>query len=321
MAKYRMQRDGDIKTIDEKRLRKKLRTNDLSGLELVRRDDEEDWVQLCETDLFRDEVPFMGDPIFAARRRQIRGFMGHLSAWIITGTIMAILGDWFPVWLLIWGAFLAVHGLKVLPSAIHVINGQIAGRRPASLIESPATHRHAVAPSAVKRSGVDNEIAEVRALLAKRDDEEAARLAREVEQLDATMAELARRRADLEAQLSPDELRELEQARSEADLRLQKVTNAQDRDLLRKELAVVEQRHQAVEHALRTLERLRSQERMAHHQLKQLRLDLSQTRAQMVDLPDFADRVEAIRIEAAAIEEVEETLADHRRVPNRLSDG
>ena len=322
MAKYRVQRDGDIKTFDEKKLRKKLRSNDLTGLELVRRQDDEDWTPLCETALFRDEVPFRGQPLDAARRREVQGFGGHLTGWLITAGVMAALGDWFPVWLLIWGVFLLMHAAKVAPSALRLwlagdllsapTQTSLAAATPQSqAIEAPQSH----APLA-------GEIGEIRALLNKRGDAQAARLTQEVEQLASTMHQIGRRRADLEAQLSPNEMRELETARDETNLRLQNATTEQDRDLLQQELEAIDQRQQAVEQAQRTLTRLQSQERKAQHQLKQLRLDLSQAEARSVDVPNLADRVEALRLDAAAVEEVEEVLAASRRAAqNRLSEG
>ena len=305
MANYRVQHDGEVATLDEDKLRKKLRGNDLSGLELVRREGDERWVPLCETELFRDEVPFRGRPLDAARRREVQGFMGHLTGWVITAGVMGALGSWFPFWLLIWGVFLLVHGAKVAPSAIGLLGAASQGSLPAG----SEPRREAIGPS----SALAEEVARVRALLNERGGEPAARLTGEVDDLVATLREIGRRRADLESQLAPDEVRALEKAREETSLRLQSATTERDRDLSRQELVAVDQRHEAVLHAQRTLARLQSQERVAEHQLKQLRLDLSQAEARTVDGPDFADRVEAIRLEAAAMEEVEEGLAESRR--------
>ena len=51
---------------EKTKLHEKLRRTDFTGLELVRRDDDERRVPLWETDLFRDEVPFRGRPLDAA---------------------------------------------------------------------------------------------------------------------------------------------------------------------------------------------------------------------------------------------------------------
>ncbi len=313
MAKYRVQGKDGVETIDEAKLRKRLRSNKLSGLELVRREDHESWVPLCETELFRDEVPFRGHPLDAARGRQVQGFLGHLSGWTITAAIMGALGSWFPFWLWIWGVFLVVHAVKVAPAALGLLeSGRLFGAASRVGI-SEGTERQAVAASVLDSSPLVDEVAQVRALLAQRGGEEDARLAREVERLASTLSEVAHRRADLDTQLSPDELRELDEAREETEHRLRSANTEQDRDLLRQELEAVAQRREAVERAQRTLERLQTQERVARHQLKLLRLDLSQAEASMVDVPNLADRVEAIRRDAMAIEEVEEALAGSRQ--------
>ncbi len=314
MANYRLQRSDDVQTIDEKKLRKKLRSKDLTGLELVRREDDEAWIPLCETELFREEVPFHGNPLDAARRRDVQGFLGHLTGWVITAGVMAALGNWFPFWLWIWGVFLVVHGLKVAPSALALTgNGALfdAFSR-ISLPQTPSGVRPALPPNANPSSSLANEAEQVRALLLERGGEDNARLACGVEELAATLAEIARRRIDLENQLSPDKLRKLDDAREEATRHLASASTEQDHRLLRAELEAIDRRSEAIEHAQRTLERLRSRERAAEHQLMQLRLDLSQAEARTVDIPDFADRVETIRIEAAAMEEVDEVLADRK---------
>ena len=316
MAKYRVQRSDGVQTIDEKKLRKKLRSNDLSGLELVRREDDQSWTPLCETELFREEVPFRGHPMRAARHRQVKDFLSHLTGWTITAGVMASLGQWFPFWLLIWGFFVVAHGAKVAPAALGLLGEHRLLQAPqaaASLPEPDQAERKAIAPPANASSPLSDEVAQIRTLLDKRGGPQADSLAREVEQLVKTLQEIARRRADLEAQLTPTELQELEAAREQTRLRLESAKTDQDRDLSRQELEAIEQRYEAVEHAKRTLERLQSRERVAGHQLKQLRLDLTQAEAHVVDVPDFAGRVEAIRIEADALEEVEEVLAQAKR--------
>lgn len=308
MVKYRVQSDDEVHTLDEQKLRKRLRSNDLTGLELVRPEGETQWVPLCETALFREEVPFSGDPLDAARGRQVKGFFGHLTGWFIVAGIMAAFGSWFPFWILIWGVFVGVHALKVAPSVLGLLGGgKLLAPGPPRLAEPTA---QAALPPVAGRSPLAGELEAVRALLRRRGGAHAEALGGQLEQLATTLEEIAQDRADLEALLSPDALQELERTRAETVQRLEAAPSGQDRELVRLELEALEGRLEAVEHAKRTLARLQSRERVAEHHLEQLHLDLAQAGANRIDVSDFAARVEAVRHETAALEEVEELLAD-----------
>jgi hypothetical protein len=58
--------------------------------------------------------------------------------------------------------------------------------------------------------------------------------------------------------------------------------------------------------AMRVLQRLRVRREMAEHQVKQLRLDLSRGAAVGLDVPELSSRLQYIRHEVDAREEVEE---------------
>jgi hypothetical protein len=60
---------------------------------------------------------------------------------------------------------------------------------------------------------------------------------------------------------------------------------------------------------MRVLERLRVRREVAEHQLKQLRLDLSRGAASGLDLPELSSRLQFIRDEVDAKEEVAEIAA------------
>lgn len=332
MATYRVQNGNEVEALDEAKLRKKLRDNDYSGLELVRRDDEDEWKPLCETQLFRQEVPYRGDPRDAAKRRKVRGFAGHLVGWAVVLAIFGATGNWFPIFMLIWGVFVALHGLKALPTAIELhregkLFGEPTGRGAREVSDGasePDVERAASAGEASRPQDAlpfAEEVRRVRALLAKQGGKQAVRLAEQVERLASTLRELATKQADLEEQASADELGKLERSRDKANERLRIATSDQDRKLARIELEAVDQRRRAVEDARKTIERLQSRERVAGHQLKQLRLDLSRSEATAVELPDLSSRLEEIRIEAEALDEVEEALAaeapDRRAVVDR----
>jgi hypothetical protein len=61
---------------------------------------------------------------------------------------------------------------------------------------------------------------------------------------------------------------------------------------------------------MRVLQRLRVRRELAEHQLKQLRLDLTRDAAVQLDVPELSSRLEYIRHEVDAREEVEEIDAD-----------
>ena len=68
----------------------------------------------------------------------------------------------------------------------------------------------------------------------------------------------------------------------------------------------MEGRADTIAKAMRVLERLRVRREVAEHQLKQLRLDLSRSAAGGLDVPELSSRLQFIRDEVDAREEVRE---------------
>jgi hypothetical protein len=119
-------------------------------------------------------------------------------------------------------------------------------------------------------------------------------------------AELAMRQADLEEQTTEGERAALAAAVSEAQASLEHASQAQDRRLFERQLDVLRRREEAITKAMRVLQRLRVRRELAEHQLKQLRLDLSRGAAVGLDVPELSSRLQYIRHEVDAQEEVEE---------------
>jgi hypothetical protein len=117
-------------------------------------------------------------------------------------------------------------------------------------------------------------------------------------------ADLAARQADLEEQTSDRERAALAVAVAEARARLERADLDQDRRLFERQLEVVLGREEAIAKAMRVLERLRVRREVAEHQLKQLRLDLSRGAASGLDVPELSSRLQFIRDEVDAREEV-----------------
>ena len=83
--------DGKTRSVTEERLRKRLRRNRYSGTELIRQNGEAEWIPLYESAVFRQEVPYRGDPVDWARRRKLQDFSCHAASFVGMGIV------WF-VW-------------------------------------------------------------------------------------------------------------------------------------------------------------------------------------------------------------------------------
>jgi hypothetical protein len=146
----------------------------------------------------------------------------------------------------------------------------------------------------------------VRALLEQRGGSEAKHLLAEVDGIVKLVAQLSARESDLEEQTTAAERSSLAASQADARVRLESASTAQDRRLFERQLEVLRRREEAIAKALRVLERLRVRRDMAEQQLKQLRLDLSRGAAVGLDVPELSSRLQFIRHEVDAREEVEE---------------
>jgi serine/threonine protein kinase len=315
---YHVQSRRKIHRYDEDKLAELIRRGKLSGVELVRRDDEEQWQPLFESRVYRREVPGTGDPRDAARLRVLRGLVGHLSGFVITGIVMYSTQHHFPFWMAIWGVVLGMQALGSAPAAWILLQRRRVEGAPGAVAVGPAPgagEARQMAPRAGAGgapSVVAQEAARVRALIEQRGGKDTARLLAEVDGILKLTAELAARQADLEEQTSDSERAALATAVAQARARLERAELAQDRRLFERQLEVVQGREEAIAKAVRVLERLRVRRDVAEHQLKQLRLDLSRGAASGLDVPELSSRLEFIRYEVDAKEEVEEIAAERR---------
>jgi serine/threonine protein kinase len=313
---YHVQTNHRVRTYDEGKLVELIRRSKLTGMELVRRDDEEAWLPLFDTRIYRREVPSSGDPRDAARWRLVRGVAGHFTGFFITCVVMYATQGHFPFWLAIWGAVLAVQAAGAIPAAWTLFQRRRGEGVPAVASPAlPAGGAPALAPppqATGAPSPVAQEAARVRALIEQRGGSDMPRLIAEVDGILKLTADLAARQADLEEQTSDRERASLAAAVSEARARLDRADLAQDRRLFERQLEVLQDREEAIAKAVRVLERLRVKREVAEHQLKQLRLDLSRGAASGLDVPELSSRLQFIRYEVDAKEEVEEIGADPR---------
>jgi hypothetical protein len=303
-----------VRRYDEGELAHLIRRGRLTGVELVRRDDEEQWQPLFESRVYRREVPTLDDPRDAARMRVIRGVVGHFTGFFITSVVMYATQGHFPFWLAIWGAVLAMQALSAAPAAWTLlrrrrVEGGPVAVGPALPAPEPAALPSPAGPARVP-TAVAQEAARVRALIEQRGGSDTPRLLAEVDGILKLTAELAARQADLEEQTSDRERAALATAVGEARARLDRAELMQDRRLFERQLEVLQGREEAIAKAVRVLERLRVRREVAEHQLKQLRLDLSRGAASGLDVPELSSRLQFIRYEVDAKEEVEEIGAD-----------
>jgi hypothetical protein len=304
-----------VKVYDEGEVAELIRKGRLTGAELVRRNDEEQWQPLFESHVFRREVPTYADPRDAARLRMVRAVAGHFTGFFITCVVMYSTQGHLPFWLAIWGAVLAMQTVGALPSAWTLLRqrqqqGPVAGNPPLPAADAralPATPPPALAAPV---SPVVQEAARVRTLIEQRGGKDSARLIAEVDGILKLIAALTAREADLEEQTSEPERAAVAAAIADARARLARADLAQDRRLFERQLEVVQGREEAIGKAIRVLERLRVRREVAEHQLKQLRLDLSRGAASGLDVPELSSRLQFIRYEVDAKEEVEEIGAD-----------
>ncbi len=301
-AVYHVEQNRKIRDYDEKRLVELIRRGKLTGVELVRRDDEAQWQPLFESNLFRREVPSTGDPRDIARERMLRGLGGHFTGFVITAVVMMSVTHQFPFWMWIWGVVLALQSLGSLPAAIALFRRRRAqGGDVPAVVEAPRLPP----PPAAPPSPVAQEGARVRALIEQRGGKDTARLLSDVDAILKLAGDLDVRQADLEEQTSAAERTELATAITEARARLARAEQDQDRRLFERQLEVLQSREEAIRKALAVLERLRVRRQLAEHQLKQLRLDLSRGAASGLDVPELSSRLEFIRFEVDAKAEVD----------------
>jgi hypothetical protein len=307
-GEYYVQTERGIRRMGEERLRRKLRRRRLSGLELVRREGEEGWTALHDRKVFREEVPVGGDPRDAARWRVVREFGGHLAAFIGVGIGMTLMTGQVPFWLAFWGIGLFAHGVRALPALLGLIReGRLelpdgASRRPKAL-------RPGRAQPPVLSPSFLGEVERVRGLLRTRPGAEGRESLAEIDRLVASVTALTEKERDLEEQTSPRELEQMRAAQEEAEAKLAAAGSNYDRQLFQRQVEILAGRRRAIDKALVQLERMRVHRSMAEHQLKQLRLDLSQAEARRVEAPELSSRILRIRHEIDAFDEVEEALA------------
>lgn len=300
-------RDGKTSSLTETRLRRKLRRNQLSGDELIRRADDGKWIPIHDSAIFRQEVAVRGDAADWARRRKLRGFARHAVTFVTFGIAWFLVTGQIPEWMAFWGIGLAVHAVSALPAAFS--GNRIARTIPASERALPG-EPDVPAPEEMLSAAFRSEVERVKKLLNARGGDDTASLVAEIDHIVGRITELATKRRDLAEQTSESERHQLAASLEEAERKLIEATSADDRRLYQRQFDVLRQRQQAIDKALVVIERLVIRRDVAENQIKQLRLDLSRDDASSASVPELTSRLEDIRHEVDARELVDEAIAE-----------
>ena len=298
--------DGRTRSISERRLRRKLRRNRFSGDEMVRRGDEGEWVPIYKSDLFRQEVPYTGDPAVWVSKRKVKDFLQHACSFVMFGIAWYVFRGEVPAWMGFWGIGLAFHAIGTLPAALPLLRQkrELAAPPTPALPETPAP-----LPDLLLSASFLEEVERVKELLSRRGGEETQPLVAEVDAIVSRMHDLAMKQRDLSEQTSPEERDALRDTLEEAERNLVAADNTNDRRLYQRQTEVVRQRSEAIDKALGVLGRLKVRQDVAEQQIKQLRLDLSRGEASSASVPKLTSRLSDIRHEVDATERVDEAIA------------
>jgi len=286
----------------EGELRHKLRSNDLSGLELARPEGVEQWVALHELPIFQEEVPTDGNPRQTALRRVTRSFVGHAGIWAAVLGVTGGYGEW---WGWAWGAFVAYHAYQALPYVWELIRsrrgerpetdgGLAAGEAPPELAafsrEADRVRELIEARDGADReellAAVDSTVGHVRELLVKERELSLLTRAEADDALDQDVTELDARRRTLE----PDDTR--------------------GRTLLEERYKMIDSRREALTLARRSLENLRGRRQLAEDQVRLLRVELVSSSAASSEAPDHRERLASMRHRLGALQELDTTLEE-----------
>lgn len=291
MDSWIVQKDGATKTYSDKKLRKKLRSGDLSGVELARRDGASGWTPLHELPIFSEEVAFTGDARSAAWTRQASGFGWHLAVFL---GVMWFLG--FPWWGIFWGIGVAGH----LWGSRTALLGLAQGAQAQAQLPQPTASAAPVAED-------DFSAALEKALGALEQDGES------VSAIRADAEALHARRLAFEAAISDIDIGALEAELAQRRAAVDAAERAADIESFSREVVALEGRLESAHEAVAARDRLAAQERELLHQLEGIRLARLRASLDEEAPVDAAAQIGEIRERIAAEAEVDARLAAARR--------
>ncbi len=322
MSEWVVQKGREVLTLSDEKLRKQLRGNDLSGTELARREDREEWAPLHDYAVFAEEVPHVGDPATAASKRQLLGLAAHAGIFVVVGCIVS-----FPWWLAIWGLFLGGHAVRSLSAARHLLGLDRSPLRRA--VTAGGTHTGATggtgeqtAEEALRHdpylTELDEAIGELRSALDASpghmpDRPDLGRIRSSAEQAHTKRCALL----DLvDTKLQRKLERDLIQVRKDAA----EAPDDRTAETYEAEARAIAERLAAMKGAFAAAERLRSRESALLHQLQGARLDLLRSGISEEPVaPGLGPKLDRLRGELEAEAEVEAELVRARTAANRVT--
>ncbi len=304
MTKWLYQDGTTVKELTEDKLRKKLDSGDLSGLELCRPESDSTWRPLHAWPVFAEVVPFTGAPRLAAVNRARTGFAWHLFAFGGVLGFLTLQTGAVPAWSIFWLMGLAAHAFKTLPA----------------LWPQPSTQEtQAPAPEALPAEVPLHELPEsgflqqVTAVLKELGQSGAERV--DVEALREGATALDDALDGLTRASDPEAGVQLQQDLAEAEERVHAAPDEASAEIFREEARAIVARLDAWTAAANTISRLQARQRTLLHQLHALQLDLTRGEMSVSNSRDpVREQVARLRQEALAASEVEEDLARARRL-------
>lgn len=330
-----VQDGGRTRQMSEEKLRRRIRHNDYSGLELAHRDGETDWRPLHTFELFREEVPHDGNSERVAALRALRGWALHSLAFIgfVGLPFMGVFHE-FQWWMLFvlfgWGAGFLTHTMKILPALrslrgiLDPVSGAHPAARTATAAASDSAAQAAKAPTATSAASaspsapppdpflaqIDTALAEVgRAFDAAPDEKKI-----DLPAIRAAAENLHRRRVALTAVGGEAAVASLAAEQEAAKARVAAAAgDPRSAAVLQEELDAITARLAATREATAAEMRLLARERALLHQLESLRVSL--LRASVEDpsvdqaRASLADAVTRVSADLAAESEIDDHVA------------
>ena len=311
---WHIEYENNVKIWSEKKVRRKLRAKELTGLELVRKEGSDQWMPLHQTELFALTVPISDSPELTARRRRRTGLIIHMV--VFSGVSIAM---GFPFWIAFWAIGLAVHAIKVqaelsrdkrrMTSTEIFSAPQTSHKHDVSENNTPAQSAHdspaAREPEQTVTATEDPILGQFREALA-----ESGIDATTQQELLEELKLLREKTRALQEIAQPELLAQLTRNAEDARQQASEMDDIRTKEIFTEEAVAIELRIANLREVTTLLLRLQSKQRTLLHQLEGLRLGALTHDAP--EVPDFKDQVTRLRKELIASDEVEQTLARHR---------
>ncbi len=305
MARWFLQDGKQVKELDDERLRKKLGSGDLTGLELAHPEGDLAWRPLHEWPVFAEVVPFHGSALGAAQARARHGLFWHAAAFVAVIGFLTVKAGAIPSWSIFWLLGLGAHGARAWPAVRALLDREPRPEPVAAPVALPE-------PITLQEVVPKGFLAQVEVVLGQ-----LARIAGARVDVAALREGAQALKQALDALADAGDAgagARLQQDLAEAEERVHGAPDEATAEIFHGEAQAIVARLEAWQDAATAVSRLQARQRTLLHQLHALRLDLTRGGLQT---PSGADPVQAqvakLRHEAIAAAEVDQDLARARR--------